>query len=135
MTGSTHAREMISTSMNIFEILQLLQKGVVKPDPTWVSLLNQNKYIYMPIFNVDGVAFIEKEWTTHKVIPSDRKNMNTQYDPFGCKHTSEDGSLVDIGVDLNRNFWFSAIRSLFNIAFQRQDRQIAVTVIQIIISN
>jgi len=104
MTGSTHAREMISTSMNIFEILQLLQKGVVKPDPTWVSLLNQNKYIYMPIFNVDGVAFIEKEWTTHKVIPSDRKNMNTQYDPFGCKHTSEDGSLVDIGVDLNRNF-------------------------------
>ena len=30
--------------------------------------------------------------------------MNTQYDPFGCKHTSEDGSLVDIGVDLNRNF-------------------------------
>jgi hypothetical protein len=62
ITGATHAREMISTSMNVFEILQLLQKGVVKPDPTWVSLLNQNKYIYMPIFNVDGVALIEKEW-------------------------------------------------------------------------
>lgn len=74
MTGSTHAREMISTSMNIFEILQLLQKGVVKPDPTWVSLLNQNKYIYMPIFNVDGVALIEDAWTKNKKIPGDRKN-------------------------------------------------------------
>lgn len=58
----------------------------------------------MPIFNVDGVALIEKEWKAHKVIPSDRKNMDNKYDPFGCKHTSDDGGLVDMGVDLNRNF-------------------------------
>jgi hypothetical protein len=29
MTGATHARELISTTLNIYELLQLLQKGEV----------------------------------------------------------------------------------------------------------
>jgi len=30
----------------------------------------------MPIFNVDGVAFIEKNWTENGKFMDDRKNMN-----------------------------------------------------------
>lgn len=30
MTGATHARELISTSLNIYQLLQLLQKGEVQ---------------------------------------------------------------------------------------------------------
>jgi len=47
--------------------------------------------------NVDGVAFIEKNWQEqHKIVP-DRKNMNGQNGP--CAQ-----SLADDGVDINRNF-------------------------------
>jgi hypothetical protein len=43
-------------------MLQLLQQGALKKDKKWEQLLNQNKYIFMPIFNVDGVAYIEDYW-------------------------------------------------------------------------
>lgn len=57
-------------------------------------MLKQNKFYFMPIFNVDGVAAIEENWSTeHKIIPR-RKNL------------AEAGvcALADGGVDLNRNF-------------------------------
>ena len=51
----------------------------------------------MPIFNVDGSAFIEKGWVdNHKIIPK-RKNDDPNYK---CAQ----GMDVDGGVDLNRNF-------------------------------
>ena len=52
--------------------------------------------MFLPIFNVDGVADIESHWLSeHKIIPR-RKNMNalSQMCP----------NLADTGVDLNRNF-------------------------------
>jgi hypothetical protein len=50
----------------------------------------------MPIFNVDGVNFIEENWNeNHKIIPK-RKNMDNS-------HCSNFGQ-VDSGVDLNRQF-------------------------------
>jgi len=86
MTGATHARELISTSLNIYELLQLLQKGEVQPSDKWKKLLAMNKYIFVPIFNVDGVALIEKNWVdTHKIVP-DRKNMDNKFS--GCKGSS-----------------------------------------------
>lgn len=54
----------------------------------------------MPIFNVDGVAFIEQNWLEGGKFLDDRKNMNTIY---GACDKSGGGGL-DIGVDLNRNF-------------------------------
>ena len=76
MTGATHARELISTSLNMYQILKLLKKGVVQKDEKYVNLLKQNKYYFLPIFNVDGVAFIEKGWEeNHKILPK-RKNMD-----------------------------------------------------------
>ena len=97
MTGATHARELISTTLNIYELLQLLQKGEVQPSDKWKKLLGMNKYIFVPIFNVDGVALIEDQWVkTHKIV-GDRKNMDNKV--AGCSLGQ-----VDSGVDINRNF-------------------------------
>lgn len=54
----------------------------------------------MPILNVDGVAFIEKNWKESGKFIDDRKNMNWQYG--SCDKAGGGGN--DIGVDLNRNF-------------------------------
>ena len=52
----------------------------------------------MPIFNVDGSAFIEQNWIQTKKIVPKRKNTNSA---FRCMPGQVD---VDGGVDLNRNF-------------------------------
>jgi hypothetical protein len=50
----------------------------------------------MPIFNVDGVKFIEENWNeNHKIVPK-RKNMNGA----NCSNFNQ----KDAGVDLNRQF-------------------------------
>lgn len=97
LTGATHAREMISTSMVTYEMLKLIQLGYMQKDPYYEKLLTQNKYYFMPIFNVDGSAFIEKNWVDLKKIVPKRKNTNSA---FRCAQSTE----VDGGVDLNRNF-------------------------------
>lgn len=57
-------------------MLKLLHKGLVLKDGHYQKLLYQNKYMFLPIFNVDGVADIESHWLSeHKIIPR-RKNMN-----------------------------------------------------------
>jgi hypothetical protein len=79
MTGATHARELISTNLNVFQMLKLLRLGAIEKDETWKQLFEQNKYIFMPIFNVDGVNFIEDNWNeNHKIIPK-RKNMDNSH--------------------------------------------------------
>lgn len=79
ITGATHSRELISTSMAVYQMLQLLKRGDVDKEPRWKKMLEQNKYIFMPIFNVDGVAYIEKMWPNNKKIVPDRKNMDINY--------------------------------------------------------
>ena len=61
-------------------------------------MLKQNKYYFMPIFNVDGVAYIEKHWEEENKFYDDRKNMNPTYS--GCAKQRD----INLGVDLNRNF-------------------------------
>lgn len=67
---------MISTTMVTYELLKLIQLGYVKKEQKYQQLLDQNKYIFMPIFNVDGVSFIEKNWKAYKKIIPKRKNMD-----------------------------------------------------------
>lgn len=70
ITGATHARELISTSFNIYQILKLIKKGKVDEVDKYSSLLKNNKFYFIPILNVDGVALIEKGWEeNHKIIP------------------------------------------------------------------
>lgn len=92
--------------MAVYQLLQLLKLGDMegKENKRWKTMLEQNKYFFLPIFNVDGVALIEKNWPdTHKIVP-DRKNMDSKYSAFECKGTSNEKVGVDYGVDLNRNF-------------------------------
>ena len=96
ITGATHARELISTSLVNYEMLQLIQEGAVKKDGTWPSLLAENKYYYMPMFNVDGVSNIQKHWEANHKFIEDRKNRDTTY--ALCPTSTLQG------VDLNRNF-------------------------------
>lgn len=35
MTGSTHARELISTNLNLYMLLKLLRLGLIEKNPTW----------------------------------------------------------------------------------------------------
>jgi hypothetical protein len=74
-------------------MLKLLKKGEIEKNPEWKNLLEQNKYIFMPVYNVDGVNFIEENWVKeHKIVPK-RKNMDMREDA---------SSPIDAGVDLNR---------------------------------
>jgi murein tripeptide amidase MpaA len=77
MTGATHARELISTSLNVYEMLKLIKKGLVDKEPKYQQLLQQNKYYFLPILNVDGVALIEQGWEDHHKIDPKRKNMDS----------------------------------------------------------
>ena len=78
-------------------MLKLLTKGAVQKDEAFRELLKNNKFYFIPVLNVDGVAFIEKGWNEeHKIIPQ-RKNLDTQK---GCSNMLNG----DAGVDLNRNF-------------------------------
>jgi len=62
MTGATHARELISINFNVFQMLKILKLGEIEKDQKWSKLLDENKFIFMPVFNVDGVNFIEENW-------------------------------------------------------------------------
>ena len=74
-------------------MLKLLRLGAIENDSKWKQLFQQDKYIFMPIFNVDGVNFIEENWKeTHKIVPK-RKNMDNGF-----------SNPVTGGVDLNRQF-------------------------------
>ena len=66
-------------------------------------MLSQNKYYFIPIVNVDGVALIEEDHIKSKemfTLVEKRKNMGptpTDQDNHPCKGASS-------GVDLNRNY-------------------------------
>lgn len=74
MTGATHARELISTTQNLYEIMKLIKLGWIDKDSEELKLLNQNRFLFMPILNVDGVAFIEQYWDQNHKIVRKRKN-------------------------------------------------------------
>jgi len=50
-------------------MLKLLQLGVVKEQIKYKDLLAQNTYYFMPVFNVDGLAYIEETWLATHQIP------------------------------------------------------------------
>jgi len=39
--------------------MKLIKLGWIEQDPEELKLLNQNRFLFMPILNVDGVAMIE----------------------------------------------------------------------------
>ena len=76
-------------------MLKLIRLGEIQKNDLWKQLLEQNKYIFMPIYNVDGVNFIEENWVKDKKIVPKRKNMDNTKGPCATE-------LIEGGVDLNR---------------------------------
>jgi len=65
MTGQIHAREFAGGTFIVKELVDLVQKA--QTDPKTMALLKKNKYVAVPIINVDGrEAIIDSpsKWTT-----------------------------------------------------------------------
>ena len=98
LTGAHHAREVMSVQLPLYAMLKMLH-GYVHNDKHYVDLLLQNKYYVIPVVNVDGLGWIEEEWTKNKVLKNKRKNMNPTLNKFNLCD-----DFANTGVDLNRNY-------------------------------
>lgn len=96
LTGAHHSRELASIQMPLYSLLKLLH-GMVHQQRETMNLLIQNKYYFIPIVNVDGVAEIEEHYKATGKFLEKRKNMNPKY-KGACEGHEE------YGVDLNRNY-------------------------------
>ena len=84
LTGQHHPREVIANAMVLYSLLTLIHGGVVHGDPKQMKLLEQNKYIFMPTVNVDGLALIEKDYLETGKFDQKRKNMDFKHLGQGC---------------------------------------------------
>jgi len=77
---------------------------VINKDKTYQEFLKNNKYYFVPILNVDGVALIEQGWEKdHKIIPV-RKNRDPVMASGSDAKSLAQAPTETQGVDLNRNF-------------------------------
>lgn len=96
-TGVHHARELITPTMIVRIFLEslhdLIHQSLNAP------YLKFNDLVTIPIVNLDSYSLITKSYGTPKwvALKEKRKNMNKKY----CGK-----SIVDSGVDLNRNYGF-----------------------------
>lgn len=99
LTGATHPRELITVQMVMYELLHLLQGGIINQDKDVQQMLGTNRYYFLPVLNPDGLSLIEeyhKGSTQNTHIIDQRKNQN----PNGGSACNPE----TIGVDLNRNY-------------------------------
>ena len=99
LTGQHHAREVITSSMVLYTILNMIHGGVLHTNGRESKLLMQNKYYIIPTLNVDGLAYIEDSFVKTGILPNKRKTMNIGQTT--CKNPT------NAGVDLNRNYDYS----------------------------
>ena len=62
-----------------------------------------DKFLFLPVLNIDGAAEVESHWLTEHKIINKRKNSNPEF----LSQCGDENS----GVDLNRNYgvdWTSA---------------------------
>lgn len=87
MTGATHSRELITIQMVLFELCKLIQNGIINQDPETVKRLMDNKFIFVPVVNVDGLHTIEDNMRYRSdnsfsggqsAILTKRKNLNNE---------------------------------------------------------
>ena len=92
--------------MVLFQLAKLIQNGVINKDPVTVQQLLNNKFLFIPVINVDGLHDIEAnnryravayEGGNSAILPR-RKNLN---DNGGTARTTAN---CEMGVDLNRNY-------------------------------
>jgi murein tripeptide amidase MpaA len=84
--------------MPMLVLLQVFH-GVLHGDPHITSLLRSHKLYIIPVVNMDGFAFIDKNYLSYGRYFYKRKNQNTEYEEIEGMCDP-----VDQGVDLNRNY-------------------------------
>ena len=95
--------------MVLFELVKLVQNGIINYDPATIKQLMNNKFVFIPIINVDGVHDIEDNMRFRSdvnqfaggqsAILLKRKNLDNE---SGMSQTN--GPNCEAGVDLNRNY-------------------------------
>ena len=67
--------------MVTYLMLNLLHRGILNKDEEAIKMLKQNKFYFIPVVNVDGLALIEdyhhSDGKMTEIIDK-RKNMNAQ---------------------------------------------------------
>ena len=58
LNGQHHAREVLTSSLVLFSLLDLIHGGIVHRKKHEFNLLIQNKYYFIPTINVDGLKYI-----------------------------------------------------------------------------
>lgn len=96
VTGATHARELLSAQVPLYLCLKLLHQGVAQSREKYQKLLAADKFLFIPVINVDGAALVEQHWLSDHKILNKRKNGNPAF-------LTQCGA-EDAGVDLNRNY-------------------------------
>jgi len=76
VTGATHARELLSSQVPLFLCLKLIHQGISQNNEKYQKLLASDKFLFLPIINVDGAALVESYWLSEKKIINKRKNGN-----------------------------------------------------------
>lgn len=98
MTVAHHARELITVQMVLYSALKLIQDGYVNNEEYSLNMLKSSKFYFLPVLNVDGVAFIEashNEGGKMNTITDKRKNMG----PAGVAGESGKNSCFMVHVD------------------------------------
>lgn len=102
LTGAHHARELVSTQMPLYSLLDLLH-GLVHEDHEKLILLQRNKFFFIPMVNTDGVYKIFDYFEKNNELLLKRKNMDAEYQ----KAKGIDCGDQEMGVDINRNYGYN----------------------------
>ena len=100
LTGAHHSRELVSTQMPLYAILDLLH-GYVNGNPEKMALLARSQYFFIPMVNTDGCHEIYKHWKETGEMLLKRKNNDTSNEK-----PSDNCPLMEKGVDINRNYGY-----------------------------
>ena len=89
--------------MVLFSILKLIHGGILYNNKNDINMLMQNKYYVIPVVNVDGLAYIERQFKKTGIIEHKRKNNHFDEPCKSSEHGRKTSGMRN-GVDLNRNY-------------------------------
>lgn len=99
MTGAHHARELASTQMPLYVVLEILH-GLVHDNREMVQMLMRNRIFAIPMVNTDGCYTIYEHYLQTGKLLEKRKNNDRRFEgDANCPKANQ-------GVDINRNYGY-----------------------------
>jgi carboxypeptidase T len=87
-------------------MLEFLHAFVHQSGDSFQQVFEQKKVYFVPIVNVDGFKYIDDQYQQTGNLVTQRKNRHAYPGSEDCKAGRGQNGLIDIGVDLNRNYEF-----------------------------